>query len=128
MRTPLNTHISIHKKNILFCYFILLRHFLFFLQTPISSPLPSTAPKAISSIHVMPEPKPKPDKEEEKGSELDDLKAQMKELMLSVGLLKTQQTYVATLHISCFFSCCLVSRILYWSSYVYNVQKLFIHI
>lgn len=46
----------------------------------------------MSSIHITPEPKPKADKEEEKGSELDDLKAQMKELMLSVGLLKTQQT------------------------------------
>ncbi|XP_056125285.1 CD2-associated protein isoform X1 [Rhinichthys klamathensis goyatoka] len=62
------------------------------LKTSVSSPLPSTAPKAISSTHFTPEPRPKPDKEEEKGSELDDLKAQMKELMLSVELLKTQQT------------------------------------
>ncbi|XP_051730804.1 CD2-associated protein isoform X2 [Ctenopharyngodon idella] len=61
-------------------------------KTSVLSPLPSTAPKAISATHITPEPKPKPDKEEEKGSELEDLKAQMKELVLSVELLKTQQS------------------------------------
>ncbi|XP_067273937.1 CD2-associated protein isoform X2 [Pseudorasbora parva] len=61
-------------------------------KASVSSPLPSTAPKAIPATHITPEPKPKPDKEEEKGSELEDLKAQMKELVLSVELLKTQQT------------------------------------
>ncbi|KAK9956691.1 hypothetical protein ABG768_014407 [Culter alburnus] len=61
-------------------------------KTPVLSSLPSTAPKAISASHITPEPKPKPDKEEEKGSELEDLKAQMKELVLSVELLKTQQS------------------------------------
>ncbi|XP_067240245.1 CD2-associated protein isoform X3 [Chanodichthys erythropterus] len=61
-------------------------------KTPVLSPLPSTAPKAISASHITPEPKPKPDKEEEKRSELEDLKAQMKELVLSIELLKTQQS------------------------------------
>ncbi|XP_048063238.1 CD2-associated protein isoform X1 [Megalobrama amblycephala] len=61
-------------------------------KTSVLSPLPSTAPKAVSASHITPEPKPKPDKEEEKGSELEDLKAQMKELVLSVELLKTQQS------------------------------------
>lgn len=84
---------SIKKKQIgLFCDSIILIKFLLFLQTPVLSSLPSTAPKAISASHITPEPKPKPDKEEEKGSELEDLKAQMKELVLSVELLKTQQS------------------------------------
>lgn len=59
-------------------------------KTSVSSPLPSPAPKAATLF--TPEIKPKADKEEEKkGSELEDLKAQMKELMLSVELLRTQQ-------------------------------------
>lgn len=61
-------------------------------KTSVSSPLPSTVPKTISATHITPEPKPKLDKEEEKGSELEELKAQMKELVLSIGLLKTQQS------------------------------------
>ncbi|XP_051951511.1 CD2-associated protein-like isoform X5 [Xyrauchen texanus] len=60
------------------------------LKTSISSHLPSPAPKASPATPVISEPKPKADKEEEK-SELEDLKAQMKELVLSVELLKTQQ-------------------------------------
>ncbi|KAI7799943.1 CD2-associated protein, partial [Triplophysa rosa] len=61
-------------------------------KTSVSSSLPSPAPKASLGTQIAPESKPKADKEEEKkGSELEDLKAQMKELMLSVELLKTQQ-------------------------------------
>uniref|UniRef100_A0A672Q1H3 Osteoclast-stimulating factor 1 n=1 Tax=Sinocyclocheilus grahami TaxID=75366 RepID=A0A672Q1H3_SINGR len=58
----------------------------------VSSPLPSMVPKTISATHITPELKPKLDKEEEKGSELEELKAQMKELVLSIELLKTQQS------------------------------------
>ncbi|XP_073709313.1 CD2-associated protein [Garra rufa] len=61
-------------------------------KTSVSSPLPSPVPKTVSATHFTPEPKPKPDKEEEKGSELEELKAQMKELVLSIELLKTQQS------------------------------------
>ncbi|XP_051510511.1 CD2-associated protein-like isoform X2 [Myxocyprinus asiaticus] len=60
------------------------------LKTSTSSPLPSPAPKASPATPIIPEPKPKVDKEEEK-SEMEDLKAQMKELVLSIELLKTQQ-------------------------------------
>ncbi|XP_051954277.1 CD2-associated protein-like isoform X1 [Xyrauchen texanus] len=60
------------------------------LKTSTSSPLPSPAPKACPATPIIPEPKPKVDKEEEK-SEMEDLKAQMKELVVSVELLKTQQ-------------------------------------
>uniref|UniRef100_A0A671NKN7 Osteoclast-stimulating factor 1 n=1 Tax=Sinocyclocheilus anshuiensis TaxID=1608454 RepID=A0A671NKN7_9TELE len=58
----------------------------------VSSPLPSMVPKTISATHITPELKPKLDKEEEKGSELEELKAHMKELVLSIELLKTQQS------------------------------------
>ncbi|XP_043075371.1 CD2-associated protein isoform X1 [Puntigrus tetrazona] len=58
-------------------------------KTSVSSPLPSTVPK---TVLATPELKPKPDREEEKGSEVEDLKAQMKELVLSIELLKTQQS------------------------------------
>ncbi|KAI2652124.1 CD2-associated protein [Labeo rohita] len=61
-------------------------------KTSVSSPLPSPAPKTVLATHIIPEPKPKPDKEEDKGSELEELKAQIKELVLSVELLKTQQS------------------------------------
>lgn len=65
---------------------------MFLFQTSVSSPLPSPAPKASLATLIAPESKPKAEKEEEKkGAELEDLKAQMKELMLSVELLKTQQ-------------------------------------
>ncbi|XP_059355273.1 CD2-associated protein-like [Carassius carassius] len=65
---------------------------LFYLQTSVSSPLPSSVPKTVSATHITPEPKPKPDKEEEKGSELEEMKTQIKELVLSIELLKTQQS------------------------------------
>uniref|UniRef100_A0A9J7Y7A1 Osteoclast-stimulating factor 1 n=3 Tax=Cyprinus carpio TaxID=7962 RepID=A0A9J7Y7A1_CYPCA len=61
-------------------------------KTSVSSPLPSTVPKTVSATHITPEPKPKPDKEEEKGSELEELKTQIKELVLSIELLKAQQS------------------------------------
>uniref|UniRef100_A0A8C1DUJ6 Osteoclast-stimulating factor 1 n=1 Tax=Cyprinus carpio carpio TaxID=630221 RepID=A0A8C1DUJ6_CYPCA len=61
-------------------------------KTSVSSHLPSTIPKTISATHITPELKPKLDKEEEKGSELEELKAQIKELVLSIELLKTQQS------------------------------------
>ncbi|KAL1253907.1 hypothetical protein QQF64_016136, partial [Cirrhinus molitorella] len=61
-------------------------------KVSVSSPLPSPAPKTVSATHIIPEPKPKPDKEEDKGSELEELKVQMKELVLSIELLKTQQS------------------------------------
>ncbi|XP_051581293.1 CD2-associated protein isoform X3 [Myxocyprinus asiaticus] len=60
------------------------------LKASVSSPLPSPVLKASTATPIIPELKPKADKEEEK-SELEDLKAQMKELVLSVELLKTQQ-------------------------------------
>ncbi|XP_016149129.1 CD2-associated protein-like [Sinocyclocheilus grahami] len=62
------------------------------LKTFVSSPLPSTVPKTVLATHITPEPKPKPDKEEEKGSELEELKAQIKDLVLSIELLKAQQS------------------------------------
>uniref|UniRef100_A0A671N1Q8 Osteoclast-stimulating factor 1 n=1 Tax=Sinocyclocheilus anshuiensis TaxID=1608454 RepID=A0A671N1Q8_9TELE len=61
-------------------------------KTSVSSPLPSTVPKTVLATHITPEPKPKPDKEEEIGSELEELKAQIKELVLSIELLKAQQS------------------------------------
>lgn len=50
-----------------------------------------------STVHKAPnlstpELRAKPEAEEEKGKELDDLRTQIKELLLSVELLKTQQT------------------------------------
>ncbi|XP_026088657.1 CD2-associated protein-like isoform X2 [Carassius auratus] len=61
-------------------------------KTSVSSPLPSSVPKTVSATHITPEPKPKPDKEEEKGSELEEMKTQIKELVLSIELLKTIQS------------------------------------
>ncbi|XP_026146048.1 CD2-associated protein-like isoform X2 [Carassius auratus] len=61
-------------------------------KTSVSSTLPSTVPKTISATQITPELKPKLDKEEEKASELEELKAQIKELVLSMELLKTQQS------------------------------------
>uniref|UniRef100_A0A673K5Y8 Osteoclast-stimulating factor 1 n=1 Tax=Sinocyclocheilus rhinocerous TaxID=307959 RepID=A0A673K5Y8_9TELE len=61
-------------------------------KTSVSSSLPSTVPKTVLATHITPEPKPKPDKEEEKGSELEELKAQIKDLVLSIELLKAQQS------------------------------------
>ncbi|TRY93141.1 hypothetical protein DNTS_021107 [Danionella cerebrum] len=61
-------------------------------KTPVSSPLPSMTPKAVSTNVLTPEPKAKVEKEEEKTSELEELKAQMKELVLSVELLRSKQS------------------------------------
>ncbi|KAJ8339904.1 hypothetical protein SKAU_G00345370 [Synaphobranchus kaupii] len=56
-----------------------------------SSP-PSTKPSLASGPAAEPEPKPKADgDEEEKASDLEELRTQMKDLLLSVELLKTQQ-------------------------------------
>ncbi|XP_030627326.1 CD2-associated protein isoform X2 [Chanos chanos] len=60
----------------------------------ISTPSPAPAQKAapVTATVATPEPKPKAEADEEKGAEVEDLRAQMKELLLSIELLKSQQS------------------------------------